>query len=133
MPDGLGDVTFINNLLTSVGVALSILSQTLQNGNSPLGVLPSPVLPAFLGGSVGQDAYPWGNRSAGNTDPYTDPPTTNVTRYYDFTISRGLIAPDGYEKPSLLVNGQFPGPLIEADWGDFFHITVCNNITDPEE
>lgn len=28
------------------------------------------------------------------------------------------MAPDGYKKDVLLVNGQFPGPLIEANWGD---------------
>ena len=46
------------------------------------------------------------------------PPKTGVTRFYDFTISRGTVAPDGYSKPSILINGQFPGPLIEANWGD---------------
>jgi hypothetical protein len=36
-------------------------------------------------------------------------PDTNKTRYYDFTVSRGSIAPDGYEKDVILINGQFPG------------------------
>jgi hypothetical protein len=26
------------------------------------------------------------------------------------------MAPDGVELPLLVVNGQFPGPLIEANW-----------------
>ncbi|WYZ45841.1 hypothetical protein EsH8_IX_000066 [Colletotrichum jinshuiense] len=39
-----------------------------------------------------------------------------------------------YGKQSLLtVNGQFPGPLVEANWGDTVEVTVHNNITDPEE
>lgn len=32
-----------------------------------------------------------------------------VTRQYNFTISRGTIAPSGLLKPALLVNNQFPG------------------------
>lgn len=56
-----------------------------------------------------------------------------MTRNYDFTISRGVLAPDGYQRDVLLVNGAFPGPTIEANWGDKIVITVHNNITDPEE
>jgi hypothetical protein len=37
---------------------------------------------------------------------------------YHFTISEAEIAPDGYLTNVTLVNGQFPGPKIEADWGD---------------
>ncbi|KAH6873786.1 multicopper oxidase [Thelonectria olida] len=33
----------------------------------------------------------------------------------------------------LTVNGQFPGPLLEANWGDIVEVTVHNNITDPAE
>lgn len=54
-------------------------------------------------------------------------------RFYDLTIARGTIAPDGYEKDALLINGQFPGPTIEANWGDIITVTVNNAITDPEE
>lgn len=44
-----------------------------------------------------------------------------------------MIAPDGYDRNVLLVNGAFPGPLIEANWGDTIQVTVHNNITGPEE
>lgn len=33
----------------------------------------------------------------------------------------------------ILVNGQFPGPAIEANWGDTIQVTVHNQITSPEE
>lgn len=33
----------------------------------------------------------------------------------------------------ILINGQFPGPTIEANWGDHIEVTVHNNITGPEE
>ena len=56
-----------------------------------------------------------------------------VTRNYDFTLARGNIAPDGVNKSVLLINNAFPGPTLEANWGDFFNITVHNAITGPEE
>lgn len=65
------------------------------------------------------NGYPWGTKTVANTNP-KDAPNTGITRHYDFTISRGELAPDGYLKKSgILINGQFPGPLIEANWGDW--------------
>ena len=52
---------------------------------------------------------------------------------YNFNIARGVIAPDGVNKSALLINGAFPGPTIEANWGDTITINVCNKITGPEE
>lgn len=49
------------------------------------------------------------------------------------TISRGYLAPDGVNKSVLLINGQFPAPKLEANWGDTFEVTVNNKITGPEE
>ncbi|KAI0869006.1 multicopper oxidase [Hypoxylon argillaceum] len=77
---------------------------------------------------------PWGNLKSGSCNPYTEAPETQVVRRYDFNISRGMIAPDGYEKSVILVNGQFPGPLIEANWGDYIEVNVHNNILEePQE
>jgi FtsP/CotA-like multicopper oxidase with cupredoxin domain len=69
-----------------------------------------------------------------------------VTRYYDLTVSYQKIAPDGVVRNGLLINGGFPGPLIEANWGDWYavpsvveakltshcriEVTVTNNLTD---
>lgn len=78
------------------------------------------------------NGFPWGNRNSQTDDPKT-PPNTGVTRFYDFTISRGIGSPDGVPTQMILINGQFPGPLIEANWGDYVEVTVHNNITGPEE
>ncbi|KAF9100708.1 hypothetical protein BGX29_006356 [Mortierella sp. GBA35] len=51
-----------------------------------------------------------------------------TTRYYEWTISQHVIAPDGYERPMLLVNGMFPGPLVEANTGDRIVVKVTNNM-----
>ena len=77
------------------------------------------------------DGFPWGNATA--ESPNQDPPDTGVTRSYDFTISRGFNSADGYNKSVILVNNQFPGPLIEANWGDIIQVKVTNNINGPEE
>ncbi|KAE8445118.1 hypothetical protein EG329_013720 [Mollisiaceae sp. DMI_Dod_QoI] len=62
-----------------------------------------------------------------------NPPITGVIRSYDFTIKRQKKSPDGYQKDVLIINGQFPGPLIEANWGDTIQVTVHNAITGPGE
>lgn len=62
-----------------------------------------------------------------------DIPDTGVTRYYDFTISRGRLAPDGVLRDVILINGQYPAPPIEANWGDMLNITVHNEIYNPDE
>lgn len=38
------------------------------------------------------------------------------------------LAPDGYERQVLTWNGTFPGPLIEADWGDTLVVHVTNGL-----
>ena len=57
-------------------------------------------------------------------------PDTGVTRSYDFTVSYQTIAPDGVTKNGLVVNGGFPGPLIEANWGDTIQVHVTNALPD---
>ena len=36
-------------------------------------------------------------------------------------------------RSAILINGAFPGPPIEANWGDTITVNVCNQITGPEE
>ncbi|ETS82585.1 hypothetical protein PFICI_04461 [Pestalotiopsis fici W106-1] len=52
-----------------------------------------------------------------------------VVRQYYFDISHALAAPDGFQKPMILVNGQSPGPLIEANIGDTIRVQVNNMMT----
>nr|QZS37066.1 C004A protein [Hypoxylon sp. CO27-5] len=110
------------------------LSPSAQNGKSFWGTFVAPTLPFWIISNGGRgDGFrycPWGNKMAKTNNPYTDAPQTGITRRYEFNISRGVIAPDGYEKRVILVNGQFPGPLIEANWGDYIEVKVTNSITD---
>ncbi|TGJ78816.1 hypothetical protein E0Z10_g9951 [Xylaria hypoxylon] len=118
--------------LTRLTCLVAALTSSAQDGSSLWGTLRAPTLPKWISSGSYQSSItiPWGSRTAGNSNPYTQGPFTQITRRYDFNISRGMIAPDGYEKSVLLVNGQFPGPLIEANWGDYIEVTVHNNIVD---
>ncbi|KAF8607356.1 hypothetical protein BDV93DRAFT_520227 [Ceratobasidium sp. AG-I] len=56
---------------------------------------------------------------------------TNVpaTRTYDWVVSTITGAPDGYYRPMLVVNGQYPGPTIEANDGDTIIVNVQNDMS----
>ncbi|KEY73868.1 hypothetical protein S7711_06079 [Stachybotrys chartarum IBT 7711] len=56
---------------------------------------------------------------------------TTQVREYVFNVTRGISSPDGFSKSMILVNGQSPGPLIEANTGDTIRVVVHNNM--PED
>ncbi|OAQ61309.1 laccase-1 precursor [Purpureocillium lilacinum] len=99
---------------------------------SVLGTLDTPSLAAFQTDNPLPNGYPWSLMNL-DTNYYNDHPRTGVIRRYDFTVSRNTIAPDGYQVDALLVNGAFPAPLMEANWGDTIQVTVRNNISTPDE
>lgn len=47
-------------------------------------------------------------------------------RFYHFTVSDIMANPDGVFRPMILINGQFPGPMIECNEGDRLVILVDN-------
>ena len=55
-------------------------------------------------------------------------PTTRVTREYYFDIQQVTVAPDGYSRSAIAVNGSNPSPTINADWGDQVIVYVTNNL-----
>ncbi|BGP40987.1 hypothetical protein JCM10450v2_004993 [Rhodotorula kratochvilovae] len=52
-------------------------------------------------------------------------------REYWFTIDERRGSPDGYHRSMLVVNGQYPGPLIEANNGDTIVVHVTNALDQP--
>ena len=80
----------------------------------------------------------WGDYNI-DTDYYSTTPDTGVTvsvylisRYltqqYVLTVDNTTLAPDGVSRQMLVFNGTYPGPTIEANWGDTINITVINNL-----
>ena len=63
-----------------------------------------------------------------NDNPYGVLPQTCATKEYFFEITNTTISPDGIERIGLVVNGQMPGPLIEANWGDTIIVHVTNSL-----
>ncbi|KAK3310996.1 multicopper like protein [Chaetomium strumarium] len=128
-----GIIDTVSDALEVLYTAVAALTQQQTNGLSLLGTLLAPILPIFLTSNPLPDGFPWGTLTDWGNNPYRDYPKTGVVRRYDFTVSRGVIAPDGYQRDVLLVNGAFPGPLIEANWGDTIVVNVHNNISNPAE
>jgi iron transport multicopper oxidase len=50
---------------------------------------------------------------------------------FNFNIINANIAPDGFSRAAILVNGAFPGTLIQAQKDDVLHIAVNNQLVDP--
>ncbi|KAF2036523.1 hypothetical protein EK21DRAFT_51690 [Setomelanomma holmii] len=63
-------------------------------------------------------------------DSYKFTPKTCCTVYYNMYITDTTLAPDGIPRIALVVNGQVPGPLLEANWGDTVVVTVNNKLQD---
>ncbi|KAF2138179.1 multicopper oxidase [Aplosporella prunicola CBS 121167] len=128
--------SYLASVLT-VGVSATGFNQSLPqhrtNGASKWGTLGCQTFPDFLTSNPLPAGFPWGDRSGLSNDPYGDVPNTGVTRYYDFNVARGYLSPDGYNKSGIFVNGEFPGPAIEANWGDMIEVRVHNNIDGPGE
>ncbi|KAG8692084.1 laccase, multicopper oxidase, benzenediol:oxygen oxidorectuctase, partial [Ceratobasidium sp. 394] len=49
---------------------------------------------------------------------------------YNFEISNVKLAPDGFERSVVAVNGKIPGELITANKGDTLRINTTNSLTD---
>ncbi|GAA5865276.1 hypothetical protein JCM1840_003973 [Sporobolomyces johnsonii] len=79
--------------------------------------------PARLAGMV--TSNPDELRLSPTWDIYAAP---QVREYY-FTVEEVRGAPDGFERNMLVVNRQFPGPLIEANQGDTIVVHVQNLIS----
>ncbi|KAK6530948.1 hypothetical protein TWF281_007779 [Arthrobotrys megalospora] len=52
-----------------------------------------------------------------------------MVKEYNWTISDVTANPDGIMRPMILINGQFPGPLIECNEGDTIKVTIHNKAT----
>jgi len=91
------------------------MAQGSTNGNSTWGTIDAPTYGPWVNGPMPQGS-PWAARTAGNCNQLnsTQTPNTGVTRRYDWTVSDALLAPDGKQKNMIVVNGQYPGPLIEV-------------------
>ncbi|PON62222.1 Copper-resistance protein [Trema orientale] len=52
-------------------------------------------------------------------------------RFYDWNVTYGDIYPLGVKQRGILINGQFPGPLIDSVTNDNLIISVFNGLDEP--
>lgn len=72
----------------------------------------------------------WNQGFSVDTDFDDDWPVTGRSVSYDLTITNTTLAPDGFSRQVLAINGQYPGPTIYANWGDEIRVTVHNQLQD---
>ncbi|TLS29342.1 hypothetical protein PpBr36_01552 [Pyricularia pennisetigena] len=73
----------------------------------------------------------WKNNWNVSTD-YEGVIPTGTTRTFDLYITNvsSYAGADGVAKPVMLINGAFPGPAIQCDWGDWLELRVHNQLRD---
>ncbi|GMY11697.1 L-ascorbate oxidase homolog [Fagus crenata] len=52
-------------------------------------------------------------------------------RYYTWTITYGTISPLGVPQQGILINGQFPGPILDTVTNDNIIVNVINKLDEP--
>ncbi|KAI4717717.1 putative multicopper oxidase, type 1 [Aureobasidium sp. EXF-10727] len=62
-------------------------------------------------------------------DPAWEYGAAPTTRQYHWTLTETELNPDGVWRPMLLINNQFPGPLIEVNEHDTIRVVVDNQMT----
>ena len=69
------------------------------------------------------------NEVASVETPYEEKWPTGIHREFWLNVTDKTISPDGYLKPEgKVINGTYPGPLIEACWGDDITVHVTNFV-----
>ncbi|CAG8647551.1 4895_t:CDS:10, partial [Funneliformis caledonium] len=80
--------------------------------------------------SEGGGAYPTFNDNLFEPFLALEPTPEPITRYYNLTLSRAELKPDGFTRMVWTSNNQYPGPMIRANKGDRMVIYVQNDLDD---
>lgn len=73
----------------------------------------------------------WSSGLSVATDFDAKAPPAGKVRTHNLEITNTTANPDGNgAQLAMLINGQYPGPTIIADWGDTLSITVKNSLQD---
>lgn len=114
------------NDLTKVHHRRSKRASHVRRNATSTTVIPSPT-GTPCAGNTAEDRSQWCEWDI-DTDWQNVIPDTGVTREYWLELSEIAIAPDGYLRTAIAINGSIPGPTIFADWGDWVVIHVTNKL-----
>ncbi|KAL0577425.1 hypothetical protein V5O48_004565 [Marasmius crinis-equi] len=83
----------------------------------------------YLGGLVkGLYAFPKWDLSAPSLS-FTHSSSSSIGPLGKLRISNGVVAPDGFSRDAVLVNGITPGPVVTATKGETLSINVIDELT----
>lgn len=83
---------------------------------------------AFCEGNTASTRSTWCDYSI-DTDYSAELVDTGVIREYWLELTDVIVAPDGYSRSAMAVNGTIPGPTLFADWGDTVVVHVTNSLS----
>jgi FtsP/CotA-like multicopper oxidase with cupredoxin domain len=116
----------MRNLLA---ICLMAFAATLPRAAAHPGSQHSSLIPrTACTGNDASDRSVWCDYDT-DTNYYDEVPDTGVTVEYWFELQNITTAPDGVSRNALTVNGTFPGPTIQANWGDTVKIHLVNSLT----
>jgi len=79
-------------------------------------------------GQPGSDPATWCGLTTA-TDYYQEWPKTCKKISCSLEVTNTTVAPDGISRLGMIYNNQFPGPTIEANWGDEVEVHLTNQLT----
>jgi FtsP/CotA-like multicopper oxidase with cupredoxin domain len=113
--------------LSSRALIGDALGDLLGSGNTQDAAPSTSSASSVCAGNTATTRSAWCNYNI-ETDYYNTYPDTGVVRSYTFNIQNMTLSPDGVPRMVQAINGQIPGPLIEANWGDTIQVTVNNQV-----
>lgn len=118
----------VASVLALAGVVLSFPPVTSPDGDSgPRPAGPSPDnAPVVHSHEVVPRVARLRDSSEYVLSPHWDFDAPSTTREYHWTIVDANLNPDGVFRPMVLINNQFPGPLVECNEGDTLIVNIEN-------
>ncbi|OCT52534.1 Laccase-1 [Cladophialophora carrionii] len=116
----------------TTSASLTTSSSTTKTTTTSTSCVPSQTVSALpetgCSDNTANDRSKWCGKSVGDdTHVHYE---SGDTKYFQLTITSGQADFDGTSRPSFLINGGTPGPLIEVNYGDWVEVTVTNLMTD---
>merc|ERR1711969_69147 len=108
---------------SSSAVASSTVISTVKPSSSTKSSSPTSFSTSTKSTSTSKPA----SSTSSSALPYITPPAPKQVAY---TWSIGWVeaSPDGFPRPMIGINGQFPCPALKANMGDTIKITMTNNL-----